>query len=330
MSTAKQLGKSQADRLVKIEDQLLYSNEVLDRMKLLESCMNEIAIKADKINEMTGRLEAMSVRELMIRVETLEEKAATVGGFEYGDSSTGFVARMEERIEDLKDNQQTIVQMVSEMSKGLRATIGVVKAEVADLNTKLNLTTRAVGNQTPVGGVIQYIKLKVPEPKPFCGDRDAKALENFIFDFEQYFRATNTVAEEMKVTVATMYLDDYAKLWWRSKYMDIQDGRCTVDTWESLKQELRSKFIPHNIEIIARRKLRELRHTDNILHYVKQFSEIMLDIHDMSETDKVFNFINGLKPWAKTKLYEQRVQDLSTAYVTAEHLFDLRSINPHP
>ncbi|KAA0045292.1 reverse transcriptase [Cucumis melo var. makuwa] len=49
----------------------------------------------------------------------------------------------------------------------------------------------------------------------------------------------------------------------------------------------------------------------------------MLDIRNMSKKDKVFCFVEGLKPWAKTKLYEQRVQDLRSAYAAAERLFDL-------
>ncbi|TYK02128.1 gag-asp_proteas domain-containing protein [Cucumis melo var. makuwa] len=51
----------------------------------------------------------------------------------------------------------------------------------------------------------------------------------------------------------------------------------------------------------------------------------MLDICDMSEKDKIFYFVEGLKPWAKTKLYEQRIQDLKPAYAAAERLFDLTS-----
>ncbi|TYK09503.1 uncharacterized protein E5676_scaffold499G001070 [Cucumis melo var. makuwa] len=45
----------------------------------------------------------------------------------------------------------------------------------------------------------------------------------------------------------------------------------------------------------------------------------------MSEKDKVFCFVEGLKPWAKTKLYEQRVQGLTSTYAAAERLFDLTS-----
>ncbi|KAA0061797.1 uncharacterized protein E6C27_scaffold89G00150 [Cucumis melo var. makuwa] len=51
----------------------------------------------------------------------------------------------------------------------------------------------------------------------------------------------------------------------------------------------------------------------------------MLDIRDMSKKDKVFCFVKGLKPWAKAKLYEQRVQDLTSAYAAVERLFDLTS-----
>ncbi|XP_011658421.2 uncharacterized protein LOC105435997 [Cucumis sativus] len=45
----------------------------------------------------------------------------------------------------------------------------------------------------------------------------------------------------------------------------------------------------------------------------------------MTEKDKIFSFVEGLKPWARTKLYEQKVQDLVSAYATTEHLFDLSS-----
>ncbi|KAA0048768.1 uncharacterized protein E5676_scaffold172G00590 [Cucumis melo var. makuwa] len=99
---------------------------------------------------------------------------------------------------------------------------------------------RAMENQAPTGGAISVSKVKIPEPKPFCGARDVKALENFIFDLEQYFKATNTVTEEAKVTLKTMHLFEDAKLWWRSRYIDIQEGQCTIDIWDALKKELYS------------------------------------------------------------------------------------------
>ncbi|TYK15074.1 uncharacterized protein E5676_scaffold45G001270 [Cucumis melo var. makuwa] len=112
-----------------------------------------------------------------------------------------------------------------------------------------------MSNQAPTEEAISVSRVKISEPKPFYGARDAKALENYIFDLEQYFRATNTVTEEAKVTLAMMHSSEDAKLWWRSRYVDMQEGCCTIDTWDALKKELRSQFFPENIEILARRNL---------------------------------------------------------------------------
>ncbi|KAA0035082.1 uncharacterized protein E5676_scaffold1369G00110 [Cucumis melo var. makuwa] len=167
-----------------------------DSIRYLESRLEEIFEKAGTMDAVAGRVEGLPIQELLARVDTLEANTnvkRTVN-YERGDSSSGFAAHMEERV---------------------------------NVNTRLSLTMRAMTNQ-------------VPEPKPFCGVRDTKALENFIFDLEQYLKATNTVTEEAKVTLRTMYLCEDAKLWWRSRYMDIQEGCCTIDTWDVLKKELRS------------------------------------------------------------------------------------------
>lgn len=72
--------------------------------------------------------------------------------------------------------------------------------------------------------------------------------------------------------------------------MDIQEGRCTIDIWYRLKQEFCSQFLLENVEILARRKLRELRYINIVRDYVKQFSGLMLDTRDMFEKDKFLCF----------------------------------------
>ncbi|TYK28468.1 uncharacterized protein E5676_scaffold629G001010 [Cucumis melo var. makuwa] len=308
MSSANPSGKAQKDRLAELEEQMLY-------------------LKTDAIDAVAGRVEGLPIQELLVRVDTLETNIS-VGrtvNYEREDSSSGFAVHMEERVNELDSSQKTLLEMINDMSEDFRVTFDVVRNEIADVNARLNLMMRAMANQAPTGGAISVSRVKIPEPKPFCVARDAKALENYIFDLEQYFKATNTVTEEAKVTLATMHLSEDAKLWWRSRYVDIQEGRCTIETWDALKRELRLQFFSMNVEILARRKLRDLRHTGEIRDYVKQFAGLMLDIRDMSEKDKVFCFVEGLKPWAMAKLYEQRVQDLTSAYAAAERLFDLTS-----
>jgi hypothetical protein len=139
---------------------------------------------------------------------------------------------------------------------------------------------------------------------------------------EQYFLAASIQDEARKVTTATMYLGGDAKLWWRTKYADIQANRVRIDSWDLLKEAIRSQFFPENVEYEARRALRELKHTSSIREYVKAFSGHMLNIRDMSEKDKLFTFIEGLKPWTRTELQRQRVTDLSAAMGAAECLSD--------
>lgn len=61
-----------------------------------------------------------------------------------------------------------------------------------------------------------------------------------------------------------------------------------------LKKELKDQFLLLNLAWVAREALKNLKHTSIVQDYVKQFSSLMLDIKNMSEEDKLFNFFSGL------------------------------------
>ncbi|KAK3037410.1 hypothetical protein RJ639_030172 [Escallonia herrerae] len=50
----------------------------------------------------------------------------------------------------------------------------------------------------------------------------------------------------------------------RGKHNDIEKGLCTIDTWDVFKKEIKSQFYPENVTYEARKKLRELKHKNNI------------------------------------------------------------------
>ena len=83
---------------------------------------------------------------------------------------------------------------------------------------------------------------------------------------------------------------------------DAESGRPQITTWESLKKELKDKFLPTNTTWLARESLKRLRKTDSVTEYVKEFSSQRLDIRNMSDEDKLFNFISRLQGWAQTEL----------------------------
>ncbi|XP_072980653.1 uncharacterized protein [Typha angustifolia] len=198
-----------------------------------------------------------------------------------------------------------------------------LKEQLVDLSARVTVLTRAMSTVQPAGHAEGHSgRVRVSELCCYKGVRDAKELENFLFDVEQYFRVVRPDSKETKVTFATMYLDGDAKLWWRTHYEDIQGGRCNINTWEDLKRELKVQFLPENVEFIARRSLRHLTQTGSIREYVKQFSTLMLDIRDMSEKDKPFHFLEGLKPWAQTELRRRDIPDLAAAQAVAELLTD--------
>lgn len=66
----------------------------------------------------------------------------------------------------------------------------------------------------------------------------------------------------------------------------------------------------------------KLRHTSSIRDYVKEFSSMMLDIKNMAEEDKLFNFISGLQGWAQVELRRQGVKTLHVAFAAANRLLD--------
>ncbi|KAK3017137.1 hypothetical protein RJ639_006139 [Escallonia herrerae] len=203
------------------------------------------------------------------------------------------------------------------------------ESKFQELQDRVELLSRAVVN-TPAGGAEHSSRPRVPEPKSYGGARDAKELENFLFDIEQYFRAIRVDSEATKVSMAAMYLVGDAKLWWRKKYAEIKDGSCVINTWEILKRELKSQFFPENTAFNARKALLECKHTGSIREYCQAFSALMLDISDMSAVDRLFFFMEGLKPWARTELIRRRVNNLNEAIIAAESLSDYNSEPQRP
>ncbi|KAK3023565.1 hypothetical protein RJ639_044950 [Escallonia herrerae] len=191
------------------------------------------------------------------------------------------------------------------------------ESKFQELQDRVELLSHAVVN-TPAGGAEHSSRPRVPEPKSYGGARDAKELENFLFDIEQYFRAIRVDSEATKVSMAAMYLVGDAKLWWQKKYAEIEDGSCVINTWEILKRELKSQFFPENTAFNARKALLECKHTGSVREYCQAFSALMLDISDMSAVDRLFFFMEGLKPWARTELNRRRVNNLNEAIIAAK------------
>ena len=95
-----------------------------------------------------------------------------------------------------------------------------------------------------------------------------------------------------KLNITTMYLTGDAKLWWRTLNVDdVSIGRPRIDTWDKLIKEVRYQFLPRNTSWLASDKLEIRSQTCSLREYIKKFTSMMLDIQNMSDKDKLHNFI---------------------------------------
>ena len=116
---------------------------------------------------------------------------------------------------------------------------------------------------------------------------------------EQYFEAITLTDEATKVRTTTLYLTNTTTLWWRRRFVDIEKGICTIETWEDFKREIKRQFYLDDVAYLVRKNMRRLKHTSSIHDYVKEFSSLMLKIPNMIEEELLFNFMDNLQGWVE-------------------------------
>ncbi|KAK8948956.1 hypothetical protein KSP39_PZI005193 [Platanthera zijinensis] len=217
------------------------------------------------------------------------------------------------------DAQPTLEVRLAKMEEAIQA----MRNGFDEMREEVTLCRRAVANG---GGnmTIGNPRMEVPKPKAFGGKRDAKEVENFIWQMEQYFEGCGVEDQTVKVKQASYYLIDVASLWWRRKQGDIEKGLYRIDTWDEFKRELKRHFYPENVIYEAKKKLRELKHKGSIAEYVKEFTTIMLQIPNMSDEDLLFFFVDGLQHWARQELQRRDVKTLDEAIAAAESLVEFQ------
>ncbi|XP_070010293.1 uncharacterized protein [Nicotiana sylvestris] len=251
--------------------------------------------------------------ELRQRIEQLE---ALVGQALEVNGDSSVLARMARLEADYAAiHETTLVEMAL-----VRQEKEELREEVVQLRRELKTVVPRSDERT---------KLRIPEPKAYGGARSSKELENFLWDMEQYFQAAR-VEDDDKVIITPMYLTGDAKVWWRTRMAEMESaGLPKIGTWEMLKKELKSQFLPTTSSWLARDGLRRLKQSGTVAEYVKEFSSLMLNVSNMAGEDKLHYFMSGLKGWAQLELRRQNVQCLSTAIAAVDALAD-RNIGDDP
>ena len=79
------------------------------------------------------------------------------------------------------------------------------------------------------------------------------------------------------------------------RFVEIVKGTCTIDTWADFKREIKKQFYPEDVEYMAWKKIKYLKHTGLIHDYVKEFSSLMIEAPSMNEKSILFEFMDNLQ-----------------------------------
>jgi hypothetical protein len=172
------------------------------------------------------------------------------------------------------------------------------------------------------GGSSKHAGFQSTKPGNFDGARDRKVVDAWFAEMEDYIHAAK-VGRHSAVELAQSYLKGYAATWWKT--LRQEEGKNHGYTWEFFKERVEAEFVPRNSDYISRCKLRDLVNAtnENLRHYVRAYSQLMLEIQHMHKLHRVCQFVMGFPTWAKQKLEESWPASLSEAITKVENFLDV-------
>ncbi|XP_048228190.1 uncharacterized protein LOC125369504 [Ricinus communis] len=328
---AKTSRASEAARVPK-EVRQLQSEVVKDQPEASKPPRKERGRSRDVVSDMDARLAKV---ELTVAEgqDTFWDLVQRIGELENGreELQEGMQAALNEGMSKCQEQAKTVEKTLLAEVVTLREILDGMVVRLLATEEELILCKKAAiqGNGSVPMIVSTPSKLDVPKPKAYKGSRNAKEIDNFLWNLEQYFKALGLIEEAKKVDAAALFLEDTAMLWWRRRSGDIENGICTIDSWGEFKKELKKQIYPENAIRDARAKLRRLSHTRSIKEYVKEFTDTLLEIPNYTDEEALFAFTDGLQIWARLELESRGVQDLNTAIAVAESLIEIRRQDKH-
>nr|GEX80310.1 hypothetical protein [Tanacetum cinerariifolium] len=257
-----------------------------------------------------------SIAELKNQVEGLEGLGSDFESMmeDFRVALNTFSGDLKREIHDLRDS---FMGEITNIREEFEEEVFTLHQTIEDLQADVALCKRSLASGG--GNANHGPKLDVPKPSPFVRKREARAVDAFLWEMEQYLEGVNVVDDASKIKMATRYLKDTAALWWRRRHGDIERCTATIDTWAGFVTDFKKQFYPENAKNEAKSRLRKLKQSGTIREYAKEFTTLVLEIPELSDQDSLFYFLDG---WAKKELERRGVQDLATTIAHAEALID--------
>ncbi|GMI95722.1 hypothetical protein HRI_003241500 [Hibiscus trionum] len=129
------------------------------------------------------------------------------------------------------------ILILKEENKVLREELKMVRGELEDMKEEMVFLKKALAHGEGAASSVPiptYSRVEVSKPKSYEGDENAKDVDDFPWNMEQYTQATSVTADAKKINHARKIdhvlhcLEDSALLWLWRKHGKMKKGACTI------------------------------------------------------------------------------------------------------
>ena len=225
-----------------------------------------------------------------------------------------------EEMQDLRDRVQRMGEYIEQLEAERQAARQTQQTQQAQQVQQMQQAPQAqAAAGLPTNGAPFQARLERMKPKTDGGGWQPGAVDNFIFDCEQYYAGMEVTDPLKQVFFAVSLLEGVAKAWWRFHKEQVRNRLVAdIDTWEEFAGHLRARFGPINAAQNARTKLDHLKQTGSVRSYISSFQNIIMQILRVSVEEGLHRFTQGLQFCIKKEVALREPHDLNEATRLAE------------
>ena len=216
------------------------------------------------------------------------------------------MSNLNEYVTVLANENATLKNQVGELASSVQRLMATLK----DMQEE-NVESRDMSLKSPdIGGNL----VAFSKPRKFSKRRKEFPVDRFIFQFTNRWTNEN---DTLKISVVASYLEEDAAIWWQARFNDAVEENWT---YKKFCDELSKAFPDLNASRNARLELDNLRQKGSVQTYAATYRSILMRIPDMSEADKVYNFVKHLKGNVKAKVLIENPENLEDAIAIADRV----------
>ena len=229
-------------------------------------------------------------------------------------------------------NPQELAQLLQQQQQQIAA----LQQTINNLQQQLQQAPHAAA--VPVAPAHAHVPFKPHKPDTYDGRRTLSAVENWVFENEQFFEASGVeigIDDERKIKFSAALLRKQAALWYRQHLARVEAGfEQPFETWQQYKNALIDAFRPVNATQVARDRLARARQRTSVAEFVNELRNLQLHIPNITDDELLDRFMRGLKYAIQKELVIRSPGSFEEAVTIAERLdaitFSLRRNEPAP